>query len=170
MLKVVSMNGADKRSSQQQDAHKPKSFIYLVDGEHVTRSNTVFLFKLKEYQVEGFESIDVVWNRLEQVWDSDVAPFCLVLNHGDLNQEVRQFFAALDARSIFIPVLVVDREKFNFRRDDYCRGLSPDFPLFICRSDELVEFTSHLHILKNKMQKMQRLRSANQGMARQGLR
>jgi len=154
MFKVVSMKGHEKSPIREQRGPAGKSVVFLVDSEHVTRSNTVFLFKLKDYLIEDFEVGEMALNRLEQVWDSEIAPFCLVINHGDLNQNLRRFLETLEEKSLRVPVLIVDREKFNLRRDDYCRTLSPDFPLFICGPDELVEFTAHLHVLKNRLKKM----------------
>jgi len=153
MLKVVAMKNREKSQSFDQAGSSPKSPVFLVDGEYVTRSNTIFLFKLQEYDVVAFDSLEMALNRLEQVWGTDMTPFCLVINHGDLNQDVRRFLESLDTKSFHVPVLIVDREKFNLRRDDYCRGISPDFPLFICRADELVEFTSNLHILKKRLRR-----------------
>lgn len=151
MLKAVAMSGQEKETKNVSTGAELKSHVFLVDSENVTRSNTVFLCRLKEYQVEDFEVFEMALNRLEQVWMSDMAPFCLVINHGDLNREVKAFLQELDARSFQLPVLVVDREKFNLRRDDYCRTLSPDFPLFVCSPEEIVEFLSHLHILRKKL-------------------
>lgn len=132
--------------------------VFLLGYDRDARSSASFLIGLKQFDVEDFSAYDTAINRLEQLTKVDSGPFCIVVNQGRLDAELREFLKMLDVRRTGIPVVIVDRERCSLTREDYCRNASPDFPLFVCRTEEMVDFVSHLHLLKGRVKEM-RIRS-----------
>lgn len=132
-------------------ANGAQSLMFLLDPNKERRDNAAFLFRLKNYLVEEFGDFDMAMNRMGQLSEANKFPFCIVINVAESDMmETRGFLKRLNDGPFLTPVLIIDRDRLNLRREVYLGDLSPQFPLFICRAEEMVEFSDNLHILRHR--------------------
>lgn len=160
------MNRSEGRTmtSQRNSLHHAPSVegngIFLLDLNSAGPNPTTELLRANDYRVEEFHGVEPLLQRLTQVKESDAAPFSLVIDHGMLTRPIQEFLERLNTGEFGVPVLVVDHERFNLRRDDYCRNLAPGFPLFVCSPNETVELVGHFGRLRNRLRKFSFRRDA----------
>jgi len=125
--------------------------IYILDKQGLSPQDETSPAIAEDYRLVRFDDPETFLERFDEAQDSDVRPFCIIINSAELSHQSWVFLKNLDARQSSLPVLIVDHEQFNLRRQDYCRTLSARFPLFVCQPDEVFEFVTYFKVLGHRV-------------------
>lgn len=144
--------------------------VFILDQQNEARQGEPDCPEMFGFQVEKFEDPALFLKQFDEVRDTDTSPFCIIINGAELSCRIRVFLENIDTRQCGLPVLVVDHEQFNLRRQDYCRTLSVKFPLFVCQKGEVAEFVKSFKVLGNRVRTFNFRTPPNFGDVRQRIR